>query len=948
MGDDQDRDADGQQFHQSHRGPDLPDAEEIRDGPNHQDRERPWRCGPDEKGGYAGRGRVPILRKASASGVAGSQSTTWATRCSCAIRFVRSIVKIRCAVPCSDPLFASRHSIARGEGETIATSVPRAASAMIAPSADGSCSGEMSTTRQSRGKNRESTQATWANGHSPPGRTWVRWSRIRYSCFRPNAGGTQSRTSRCTIRPTRFFDARTCSAIARAARTPCSIGLSSSVPMNDSVRASTTITTSPERSPSYSFEYRRSNRADAFQLIRRTSSPGTYSRIPQKSVPTPIRREGTWPNHGRVRRGWRRTRRRSSMAGATTSRESTRTTASSAPRASGSSDRARTGPRWKSPLTADRTVYDKGTSPPFSNDTTAWFVPRTTASSRGRTSTISTRSRAGPSLRTTSSIWTSHPACTRSRDRDRTARTCGVSGGNSDPSARKITGGRERRTVCQLRNARPRTRNARDVAARPLDSEVRISRHLGDGDLAEDVRDHARRADAANPRIRLEDEAVGEGRERDGLHVVRRHEVPSGEGRSGPRDLQEREGTARARADLDLVVLPRPRDDVDDVSLDRWVHVDVLEGRLEREHLVRRRDGFNRGIVGSPRASTLQDLDLLLPRRIADVNFEEEPVHLRLREGVRAFVLDRVLRRHDEERAVEAERLALQGRLPLLHRLEERGLRLRRCAVDLVRKEDVREQGPAAQDELPRLALEDVRARDVRGQEVRCELHATEREPEARREGLRDERLREPRHVLDEQVSVAEERPEDPLEHPALPDDDRLDRIEERGSDLRDGGDLHFHASMRFRTSSNFRAKPPRSRASTTQRSGASRSPTSRCTKSSITPSRNIRRNAAGSRCTARIDSGDTPVASLAFPRNAFRARDATRTWLYARPRLARRVAAARIARSPSRYAPSVAGPTSGAGSALRRRMRAHARAANAVRNPTPRNHWTEPLNCAR
>src|SRR6266581_3439627 len=434
----------------------------------------------------------------------------------------------------------------------------------------------------------------------------------------------------------------------------------------------------PGRSPSYSFENRCSNRADAFQLIRRTSSPGTYSRIPQKSVPTPIRREGTWPNHGRVRRGWRRTRRRSSMAGATTSRESTRTTVSSAPRASGSSDRARTGPRRNSPLTADRTVYDKGTSPPFSNDTTAWFVPRTTANSRGRTSTISTRSRAGPPLRTTSSIWTSHPACTRSRDRDRVARTRGVSGGNSDPSARKITGGRERRTVCQLRNARPR------------DSEVRISRHLGDRDLAEDLRDHARRADAANPRIRFEDEAVGEGRERDGLHVVRRHEVSSGEGRSGPRYFQEREGTARARADLDLVVLPRPCDDVDDVSLDRRVHVDVLEGRLEREHLVRRCDGFNRCVVGSPRASTLQDLDLLLPRRIADVNFEEEPVHLRLRERVCAFVLDRVLRRHDEERAVEAERLALQGRLPLLHRLEERGLRLRRCAVDLVRKEDVR------------------------------------------------------------------------------------------------------------------------------------------------------------------------------------------------------------------------------------------------------------------
>src|SRR5207247_2170564 len=100
-----------------------------------------------------------------------------------------------------------------------------------------------------------------------------------------------------------------------------------------------------------------SARADAFQLSRRTSSPGTYSRIPQKSVPTPMRRDGTWPNHGRVRRGWRRARRRSSIAGATTRRESSGTTASSAPRASGSRERTRTGPRWKSPFTADRTSY---------------------------------------------------------------------------------------------------------------------------------------------------------------------------------------------------------------------------------------------------------------------------------------------------------------------------------------------------------------------------------------------------------------------------------------------------------------------------------------------------------------------------------------------------------------------------------------------------------------
>src|SRR5207253_2711222 len=96
---------------------------------------------------------------------------------------------------------------------------------------------------------------------------------------------------RYTIRPTRFFVARTRSAIPRAARTACSTGLSASVPTDDSRRASTTMTTSPERSPSYSFVKSRSRRADAFQLMRRTSSPATYSRTPQNSLPGPTRRE---------------------------------------------------------------------------------------------------------------------------------------------------------------------------------------------------------------------------------------------------------------------------------------------------------------------------------------------------------------------------------------------------------------------------------------------------------------------------------------------------------------------------------------------------------------------------------------------------------------------------------------------------------------------------------
>ena len=66
---------------------------------------------------------------------------------------------------------------------------------------------------------------------------------------------------------------------------------------------------------------------------------------------------------------------------------------------------------------------------------------------------------------------------------------------------------------------------------------------------------------------------------------------------------------------------------------------------------------------------------------------EQEAVELRLGQRERALELDRVLRREHEERLGQRVRLAVDGDLPLLHRLEQRRLRLRRRAVDLVGEE---------------------------------------------------------------------------------------------------------------------------------------------------------------------------------------------------------------------------------------------------------------------
>ena len=91
----------------------------------------------------------------------------------------------------------------------------------------------------------------------------------------------------------------------------------------------------------------------------------------------------------------------------------------------------------------------------------------------------------------------------------------------------------------------------------------------------------------------------------------------------------------------------------------------------------------------------------LVAVRERHVELEEEAIELRLGQRVRAFHLERVLRREDEERLLEHVRRVADRDAVLVHRLEQRALRLRRGAVDLVGEDDVREDRALAEVELP-------------------------------------------------------------------------------------------------------------------------------------------------------------------------------------------------------------------------------------------------------
>ena len=344
-------------------------------------------------------------------------------------------------------------------------------------------------------------------------------------------------------------------------------------------------------------------------------------------------------------------------------------------------------------------------------------------------------------------------------------------------------------------------RRSASAAMRPIAESARYEVSRGDakGVTARERRPRPRRwnrferlpddvlaAAALHPELRLEQEPVRERGHGDRLDVVGRDEVASCEGGPAARELQQRQASARARADREARARPRGGDDVDHVTADRWLDVHELDRGLHREQ-GRAVDHLGQhDVVLLPLDPAGEHLPLGLRIRIAEAGAEQEAIELRLRERVGALVLDRVLGREHQEGALERAGQPVRGHLPLLHRLEQRRLCLRRSAVDLVGEEEMREDRARPELEVAVPLVPDRRPRDVSGEEIRRELDAAEAEPARLCERSRREGLREPRHVLEENVAVGEEPEQDELELLTLADDGALDLVEQPGAEIGD------------------------------------------------------------------------------------------------------------------------------------------------------------------
>ena len=124
------------------------------------------------------------------------------------------------------------------------------------------------------------------------------------------------------------------------------------------------------------------------------------------------------------------------------------------------------------------------------------------------------------------------------------------------------------------------------------------------------------------------------------------------------------------------------------------------------------------------------NLALLTLARVIHQHLEHEPVALRLRQRIGAFLFHRVLRSQHKERLIQRVRLAADCHRVFLHGLQQGRLRLGRAAVNLIGQDHLGENRAAREHQAAtafRIILNNLRAGDVRGHQVGGKLHALKR-----------------------------------------------------------------------------------------------------------------------------------------------------------------------------------------------------------------------------
>jgi hypothetical protein len=126
------------------------------------------------------------------------------------------------------------------------------------------------------------------------------------------------------------------------------------------------------------------------------------------------------------------------------------------------------------------------------------------------------------------------------------------------------------------------------------------------------------------------------------------------------------------------------------------------------------------------------------------------------------------LRGQDQEWLRQGQRLPVDRYLPVPHRLEQRGLRARTRAIDLVGQQHMAEDRAAAQRELRAALVVHGDPEQIARQQIARELHARHLGPDRLCQGAGQRGLADARHVFDQDVPTGQEGDRGQLHHTRL------------------------------------------------------------------------------------------------------------------------------------------------------------------------------------
>ena len=197
----------------------------------------------------------------------------------------------------------------------------------------------------------------------------------------------------------------------------------------------------------------------------------------------------------------------------------------------------------------------------------------------------------------------------------------------------------------------------------------------------------------------------------------------------------------------------------------------VAQESLNLDQVLRGRDEGGNMIARAGRHH--QHGPLVVLRRKIDVELHQEPVELRLRQRIGAILFDGILRGQNVKGSRQTARRPGRRDLPLLHRLQQCGLRAGAGAVDLVGHEKLRKDRALDEAELPAAVLrvlENLGAEDVGRNQIRRELHARGVEPQDSACRLHEPRLGKSRQADEKRVAAGKQRHQHLLDDFVLPD----------------------------------------------------------------------------------------------------------------------------------------------------------------------------------